>query len=124
MIADRIVILDSNPGRVKGGTADYPQHPRDYTAPVFRRLVERVYEIMTTAAGEPRTSGIGHRLPSAHVAQLLGALDEISHPVYQGLVNLSALANALELKVDDLFPDRRSVAVAGFGPRPPVAISG
>ncbi|MEZ5578944.1 MAG: AAA-associated domain-containing protein [Candidatus Competibacteraceae bacterium] len=43
-------------------------------------------------------------MPSAHVAQLLGALDEISHPVYQGLVNLSALANALELKVDDLFP--------------------
>ena len=59
---------------------------------------------MTTAAGEPRASGIGHRLPSAHVAQLLGALDEINHPVYQGLVNLSALANALELKVDDLFP--------------------
>lgn len=104
MIADRIVILDSNPGRVKAELPITLKHPRDYTAPVFRRLVERVYEIMTTAAGEPRASGIGHRLPSAHVAQLLGALDEISHPVYQGLVNLSALANALELKVDDLFP--------------------
>ena len=104
MIADRIVILDSNPGRVKAELPITLKHPRDYTAPVFRRLVERIYEIMTTAAGEPRASGIGHRLPSVHVAQLLGVLDEISHPIHQGLVNLSALANALNLKVDDLFP--------------------
>ena len=104
MIADRVVILDNNPGRVKAELPITLKHPRDYTAPVFRRLVERVYEIMTAAAGEQRASGIGHRLPSAQVAQLLGVLDEISHPTHGGHADLAALADALDLEVDDLFP--------------------
>jgi NitT/TauT family transport system ATP-binding protein len=57
MIADRVVILDSNPGRVKAELPITLKHPRDYTAPVFRRLVEHVYERMTAVAGEPRASG-------------------------------------------------------------------
>ena len=104
MIADRVVILDSNPGRVKAELPITLKHPRDYTAPVFRRLVERVYEIMTAVTGEQRASGIGHRLPSAQVAQLLGVLDEINHPTHRGRADLAALADALELEVDDLFP--------------------
>ncbi len=114
MIADRIVILDSNPGRVKAELPITLKHPRDYTAPVFRRLVEHIYEIMTTAAGEPRAIGIGHRLPSAHVAQLLGVLDEINHPTHQGSADLSALADALNLKVDDLFPIIEALQLLDF----------
>ncbi len=116
MIADRLVILDSNPGRVKAELPITLKHPRDYTSPAFRRLVERVYEVMTaTAVGEQRAvAGIGYRLPSAHVAQLLGVLDEISHPAYQGLADLSALANALELEVDDLFPILEALQLLDF----------
>ncbi|MDS4026141.1 MAG: nitrate/sulfonate/bicarbonate ABC transporter ATP-binding protein [Candidatus Contendobacter sp.] len=114
MIADRIVILDSNPGRVKAELAVTLKHPRDHTAPVFRHLVERIYEIMTTTAGEQWATGISHRLPSAHVAQLLGVLDEISHPVHQGHADLSALADALELEVDDLFPILEALQLLDF----------
>lgn len=114
MIADRIVILDSNPGRVKAELPITLKHPRDYTAPVFRQLVEHIYEIMTTAAGESRASGIGHRLPSAQVAQLLGALDEINHPTHQGHADLAELANALNLKVDDLFPIIEALQLLDF----------
>lgn len=114
MIADRVVILDSNPGRVKAELAITLKHPRDHTAPVFRRLVERVYEIMTVGAGEQWAGGIGHRLPSAQVAQLLGALDEISHPTHAGHVDLPALADALKLKVDDLFPILEALQLLDF----------
>ena len=114
MIADRIVTLDSNPGRVKAELAVTLKHPRDHTAPVFRHLVERIYEIMTTTAGEQWATGISHRLPSAHVAQLLGVLDEISHPVHQGHADLSALADALELEVDDLFPILEALQLLDF----------
>ena len=114
MIADRVVILDSNPGRVKAELAVTLKHPRDYTAPVFRRLVERIYEIMTAAASEPRASGIGHRLPSAQVAQLLGVLDEINHPTRQGHADLAALADALELAVDALFPILEALQLLDF----------
>lgn len=115
MIADRLVILDSNPGRVKAELPITLKHPRDYTSSAFQRLVERVYEIMTAAAaGEQRAAGIGHRLPSAQVGQLLGVLDEISHPAYQGLADLSALADALELEVDDLFPILEALQLLDF----------
>lgn len=114
MIADRVVILDSNPGRVKAELPITLRHPRDYTAPAFRRLVDRVYEIMTAAASEQRAVGISHRLPSAHVAQLLGVLDEISHPTHRGLVDLPALADALELEVDDLFPILEALQLLDF----------
>ena len=114
MIADRVVILDSNPGRVKTELAITLKHPRDHTAPVFRRLVDRIYEIMTAVAGEQRASGIGHRLPSAQVAQLLGVLDEINHPTHAGHVDLSSLADALKLKVDDLFPILEALQLLDF----------
>lgn len=114
MIADRVVILDSNPGRIKAELPITLRHPRDYTAPAFRRLVDRVYEIMTAAASEQRAVGISHRLPSAHVAQLLGVLDEISHPTHRGLVDLPALADALELEVDDLFPILEALQLLDF----------
>ncbi|MFO1402944.1 MAG: AAA-associated domain-containing protein, partial [Azonexus sp.] len=114
MIADRVVILDSNPGRIKAELPIALRHPRDYTAPAFRRLVDRVYEIMTAAASEQRAVGISHRLPSAHVAQLLGVLDEISHPTHRGLVDLPALADALELEVDDLFPILEALQLLDF----------
>jgi len=114
MIADRVVILDSNPGRVKAELPITLKHPRDHTAPVFQRLVERVYEIMTVEAGEQWASGIGHRLPSAQVAQLLGVLDEISHPTHVGHVELPALADALKLKVDDLFPILEALQLLDF----------
>lgn len=114
MIADRVVILDNNPGRVKAELSIALKHPRDRTAPAFRRLVERVYEIMTAAAGELRAAGIGHRLPSAHVAQLLGVLDEINHPAHEGHVDLSSLADALKLKVDELFPILEALQLLDF----------
>jgi NitT/TauT family transport system ATP-binding protein len=114
MIADRVVILDSNPGRVKAELPITLKHPRDYTAPVFRRLVEHVYELMTVAAGEPQASGIGHRLPSSQIAQLLGVLDEINHPTHQGLADLSTLADALELQVNALFPILEALQLLDF----------
>lgn len=114
MIADRVVILDNNPGRVKAELPITLKHPRDPTAPVFRRLVEQIYEIMTAVAGEQRAVGIGHRLPSAHVAQLLGVLDEISHPAHQGHADLAALADVLTLAVDALFPILEALQLLDF----------
>lgn len=114
MIADRVVILESNPGRVKAELSITLKHPRDHTAPVFRRLIDQIYEIMTATTGEQRASGIGYRLPSAHVAQLLGVLDEISHPTHEGHADLPALADALELEVNDLFPILEALQLLEF----------
>ncbi|WP_369046183.1 nitrate/sulfonate/bicarbonate ABC transporter ATP-binding protein [Sinomonas sp. P10A9] len=53
-LADRVLVLDSNPGRIKAELAvDLPQ-PRDRRSPEFEALVDEVYGILTGQKAEPR----------------------------------------------------------------------
>ena len=109
LMADRIVLLDANPGRVKAELPVTMKHPRDRDSMLFRQMVERVYTAMTTAVVSTATQlaviGIGHRLPSVFVAQLEGVLDQIQQIEHEGGgAELPALAEALHFEIDDLFP--------------------
>lgn len=108
LMADRIVLLDANPGRVKAELPVTMKHPRDRDAVVFRQMVERVYTAMTTAVvgavAKLEAIGIGHRLPSVFVAQMEGVLDQIEQIEYEGNAELPELAEALHFEIDDLFP--------------------
>ena len=79
MIADRLVILDHHPGRVKSELPIPLKHPRDRTAPAFRQLVERVYDLMIATTATQRVAGLGYRLPSVPAGQFLGVLEAIRH---------------------------------------------
>src|SRR5262249_39481215 len=46
-MADRIVILGANPGRVQTIVANNLPRPRDYRSPAFLGLVDQVHEIIT-----------------------------------------------------------------------------
>lgn len=111
LMADRIIILDSNPGRVKAEVRVSMKHPRDRESVSFRQYVERIYTIMTTAVvpGEHEAAkagrvGIAHRLPGATVAQMAGVLEEINQPANGGTAELPALTEAMQMEIDDLFP--------------------
>ncbi|PWV59894.1 nitrate/sulfonate/bicarbonate ABC transporter ATP-binding protein [Plasticicumulans acidivorans] len=112
MIADRIVILDANPGRLKAELAVTLRHPRDPVTPAFRALTERIYTLMSSGP-TTRSIGIGHRLPGSGVQQMVGLLDEIAAHDDQG-AELAAAANALELEVDELFPIVEGLELFGF----------
>jgi NitT/TauT family transport system ATP-binding protein len=120
-LADRVIVLDSNPGRVKAEVTVPLKHPRDRESIPFRRLVERIYIIMTTpvigaegALAIPARPGIGHRLPSITVGRLAGVLEEINQPPNAGRVTLPALAETLQLEVDDLFPILEALELLDF----------
>lgn len=114
MLSDRIVILASNPGRVKAELSVTLKHPRDHAAPAFRRMVEQIYEVMTTASGEPHAHEISHRLPPARVAHLLGALEAIQRCRQQGRTDLAALAAALQWAANDLLPILEGLQLLDF----------
>jgi NitT/TauT family transport system ATP-binding protein len=120
-LADRVIVLDSNPGRVKAEVAVPLKHPRDRESIPFRRLVERIYIIMTTpvigaegALAIPARPGIGHRLPNITVGRLAGVLEEINQPANVGRLSLPALAETLQLEVDDLFPILEALELLDF----------
>lgn len=115
LMADRIVILDSNPGRIKSEMPVLLKHPRDRDARAFRELVEQVYAAMSAAgpAGR-RILGIAHRLPDATQGQMLGVLEALNQPGRGGGVELSELADEMQMEADDLFPILEALEMLDF----------
>lgn len=116
LLADRVLILDSNPGRVKAEIAVTLKHPRDRDAHAFRQLVETVYGVMSAEGGrERRGAGIAHRLPGASTGQMLGVLEALNQPGRGGGVELAALAEDMQMEIDDLFPILEALELLDFG---------
>ena len=122
-MCDRLLIFSTNPGRVVGEIAvDLPQprHPQD---PRFRALVERVYVEMTANPRGERVGPKAERFPGTgigttltHVSSnvLAGLMEAVSEPPYNGQADLPAIAQALRMEVDDLFPAAEALQLLRF----------
>jgi NitT/TauT family transport system ATP-binding protein len=112
LMADRVLVLSSNPGRIASEIPVTLPHPRDRLTPGFRDLVEKIYALMTqrpdptkTATRETATAaGLGLALPRVSTNSLAGMLEEIAAPPYDGKADLPHLADSLQLEIDELFP--------------------
>jgi NitT/TauT family transport system ATP-binding protein len=112
LMADRVLVLSSNPGRIASEIPVTLPHPRDRLDPGFRDLVEKIYALMTQRPDPtkpaPREAaaavGLGLALPRVSTNSLAGMLEEIAAPPYDGKADLPHLADSLQLEIDDLFP--------------------
>jgi NitT/TauT family transport system ATP-binding protein len=76
-MADRIVVLDANPGRVRTVVENALPRPRDYRSPDLLRLVDRLHDVITgmempDVAAPPATF---EALPAALPGEILGLLE-------------------------------------------------
>jgi NitT/TauT family transport system ATP-binding protein len=112
MLADRILILGRNPGRVR---ADFPiklAHYRDRKSPAFEALVDQVYRIITNPDQEdiqpilspnqakPKTVEKSQSLPLVRIGAVAGFIELLEDR--QG--DLYRLAQELLLELDDIVP--------------------
>lgn len=109
LLADRIIIFNSNPGSIRGELKVSLQHPRSDLDPRFRNQVDRVYTMMTTQTQAEQSEGhipldIGYRLPDASVAEITGLLETLNMPENNGKMDLPVVAETLMLDIDELFP--------------------
>jgi NitT/TauT family transport system ATP-binding protein len=112
LMADRILVLSSNPGRIASEIPVTLPHPRDRLDNDFRALVDKIYALMTQrpdptkpATREASTAvGLGLALPRVSTNSLAGMLEEIAAPPYDGKADLPHLADSLQLEIDELFP--------------------
>jgi len=81
-MADRIVILGTNPGRVRKVVANTLPRPRDYRSPQLLALVDRLHEIITGAempdvpvTPAPAGPGLIEPLPEASDSEIVGLLE-------------------------------------------------
>jgi NitT/TauT family transport system ATP-binding protein len=122
-LADRIIVFGSDPGHIR---ADIPvplPRPRDPATPGFRRIVDDVYALLTTAPGRdggrrgaraPEPIGLGYRLPDASIQQLVGLLDALTGAPYGGRADLPHLAESEHLSTDDMIPLLETLQLLGF----------
>jgi NitT/TauT family transport system ATP-binding protein len=79
-MADRIVVLDANPGRVRTVVENALPRPRDYRSPGLLQLVDRLHDIITgmempdVPAG-PAPSLVLEGIPPAGPGEILGLLE-------------------------------------------------
>jgi NitT/TauT family transport system ATP-binding protein len=120
LMCDRIVVLSSNPGRIAAEIEVKLQHPRNRLDPEFRQLVDRIYALMTrrtetaVSPGSFPGLGVGMALPTVSTNTLAGMIEEVAAPPYNGKADLPALADSLQLEIDDLFPVAETLQLLRF----------
>ncbi|HEX9051593.1 MAG TPA: nitrate/sulfonate/bicarbonate ABC transporter ATP-binding protein [Anaeromyxobacter sp.] len=77
-MADRIVVLDASPGRVRSVVENALPRPRDYRSPDLLRLVDRLHDVITgmempDVAAAPTATF--EALPAASPGEILGLLE-------------------------------------------------
>lgn len=119
LLADRIIVFNSNPGSIRGDLKVTLTHPRSDLDPRFRNQVDRVYTLMTTQTQAEQVEGhvpidLGYRLPDASVAEITGLLETLNAPENNGKMDLPDVADILMLDIDELFPLTELLEILNF----------
>jgi NitT/TauT family transport system ATP-binding protein len=120
IFADRVIVLGTNPGRIKTELANGLPRPRDRHNPDVGALVDEIYGIMTDRAtsaalaqgAEPDAGVQQVMLPHASVDGIAGLAELVL--ASGGDADLGELARVLGFEIDDLFPIIDSMTILGF----------
>jgi NitT/TauT family transport system ATP-binding protein len=122
LLADRIIVLGKNPGRIR---SDFPvelPEPRDRKEPAFLRIVDYIYKVLTQPNIELPPTGPGplatpkrskhQMLPHVRPGGIAGLLEML--PENDERVDIYRLAEDLGLEIDDLLPLMEAGSLLGF----------
>ena len=115
-LADRIIVLGRNPGRIRADLSITLPHYRDRKSPEFQALVDQVYKILTnpdlpdlpqptttTSTSEPKPPSPPkyQSLPHVRIGSVAGLLELLEGRQEKDIYRI---AQELLLEVDDLLP--------------------
>jgi NitT/TauT family transport system ATP-binding protein len=118
--ADRVIVLGTNPGRIRAELACPLERPRDRRDERFSALVDEIYGIMTDRPQAPVPPASGQDdggvqqvvLPHASVDGIAG-LAELALASGEA-ADLAQLAAVVGFAIDDLFPIVDALTMLGF----------
>lgn len=126
LLADRVIVLGRNPGRVRADFQIGLPHYRDRKSREFVEFVDYIYTVMTQPQAEvtpspqvgqerrqlPRAERKYQMLPHAKPGGIAGLLELVVDQ--GGRHDVFRLAEQLHLEVDDLLPLTEAAALLGF----------
>jgi NitT/TauT family transport system ATP-binding protein len=126
LMCDRILLFSSNPGRVAGEIQVKLPQPRHRTDAEFQKVVESIYVAMTQRAQPATARAAGQQaerfpalslnsiLPRVSTNVLSGLIETVAGQPYNGHADLPAIASALHMEIDDLFPAAEALQILRF----------
>ena len=119
LMADRVLIFASDPGRVRFQLAVQLPRPRNPESAEVRQLIDEVYALMTAGSGragraEPAPLRLAERLPEADIGRMEGLLELLAGDGFNGRADLPRLAEETELTDDELLPLAQAVSLLGL----------
>lgn len=120
-LADRIVIMDKEPGRIIAEHVIDLPHPRQRKSEVFQAHVDQVYELLAgqtrsereefgSAPGEP---GITRQLPEVAISDLAGMLERLAEST-EPQIDIYLLEDDLGVDSDHLLRLTETAELLGF----------
>ena len=117
MMADRVLVFASDPGRVRSELAIALPHPRDAESAEVRALIDQVYGLMTgarTGTVPAVAPALATRLPEADVARMDDLLELLADEPFNGRADLPQLSEESELTDAELLPAAHAVSLLGL----------
>ncbi|HEV3333439.1 MAG TPA: nitrate/sulfonate/bicarbonate ABC transporter ATP-binding protein [Bryobacteraceae bacterium] len=126
-LADRVIVLGKNPGRIRADFRISMPRPRDRNDPNFHNAVDYIYRVLTqpqapqtphpdlSPAGTPQTPEARHQyqmLPHARPGGIAGLTELLVDR--NGREEVHKLADDLALELDDLLPIVEASELLGF----------
>jgi len=126
LLADRIVVLGKNPGKIRTDFHVSLPRPRDRKNPFFEQIVDHVYKVLTLPDQTPVMADIAtvgaangsavaakfQMLPHARPGGVSGLLEILADAT--GREDIYRLADELAFEIDDLLPTVEAAAMLGF----------
>lgn len=118
VLADRVIVLGSNPGRIVAELPIELQRPRERRSPSFEALVDKLYGLLTgtgpaaTLIEPAAATPTSHPLPKATVGGLAGLVEIVFGK--GGHADIPDLAGELRIASKDLLPLVDAAALLDF----------
>lgn len=120
-MADRVVLMDKDPGRIVTTLQVPLTHPRDRKLPQFQVMVDQVYSILAgqtqpesielgSAPGEP---GVTRGLPHIHINDLTGLMEQLDE-LPDNRIDVYRLVDLLGIDSDYLLTLTEAAELLGF----------
>ena len=127
ILADRVIVLGSNPGHIRGEVKIDLPRPHDRNDERFKDLVDHLYQVMTNPEADVgRTAAVASpgaqtkpsspfskALPHVRVGSVSGLLELLAEEETPGM-DVSQLAEGLAVTVDDLLSVLEAAALLDF----------
>ena len=121
MMADRVLIFASNPGKVRAELPINLVQPRKVESQQVRNLIDEVYGLMTIGSmRSDRTLDremklqLGDRLPETDINRIEGIIELLADEPFNGKADLPMLAEETELTDKQLIEVSHALSVLGF----------